>query len=79
MENETLYCANCNKPITGDYLMIGDNYLQVKYFDDPSGKDNVFCSEDCLMQSISVIDCNVNDGANVPHQLHVPEQNYLDI
>ncbi|TYC49924.1 hypothetical protein ESZ50_04865 [Weissella muntiaci] len=46
-------CAVCNNPITEEYLMVGDNYLQVKYFDDE--ESNIFCSEDCLMKSLSVL------------------------
>ena len=47
-------CANCGKEIEESYLMVGDNYLQVKYFD--SDEDNVFCSKECLCEYLSVME-----------------------
>lgn len=59
--DKKLYCACCGKEI-GDttydatskrgYYKVLDNYLQVKYFD--SNEDNVFCSEECVLKSLSV-------------------------
>lgn len=54
----TKYCANCGNECTDDFLKVGDNYLQVKYFD--SEDDNVFCSSDCLCRALSVL--NIVDG-----------------
>lgn len=54
---EPIYCAECGKEIEDSYLMIGDNFLQVKYFD--SSDDNIFCSEDCLTESLSVLSVEV--------------------
>ncbi|WP_313166691.1 DUF1642 domain-containing protein [Streptococcus parasuis] len=48
-------CANCQSEILDEeYLMIRDNFLLVKYFDDPDGLDNIFCSEHCICESLSV-------------------------
>lgn len=49
-------CAFCGEPLTKEYLMIGDNFLQVKYFD--SDEDNRFCSENCLCKALSVLTVN---------------------
>ena len=47
-------CANCQKDINeGDkYFMVTDNYLQSNYFE--SEKANIFCCEQCLMDSLMV-------------------------
>lgn len=61
MEEKKLYCAQCGKEILskeeeplgeGGYYKVLDNYLQVNYFD--SNEDNVFCSEECVLKSLSV-------------------------
>ena len=52
------YCAVCGISIDNDYYIVGDNYLQVKYFDDE--ENNMFCSKDCLCKSLSVL--NIVDG-----------------
>ena len=59
--DKKLYCACCGKEI-GDttydatsergYYKVLDNYLQIKYFD--SDEDNIFCSEECVLKSLSV-------------------------
>lgn len=56
----TKICAQCQKEIAEgeDYFMVGDNYLQVNYFE--NNELNVFCSESCLMESLSVI-CMTNE------------------
>lgn len=36
------------------YFMVQDNFLQVKYFDEPDGSDNVFCSQEFLCIALSV-------------------------
>lgn len=52
------YCAECGCEITDNYLMVGDNFLQVKYFD--SEECNVFCSKECLCQALSVLEVDEN-------------------
>lgn len=49
-----LTCAECGGDITeGDeYFRVEDNFIQANYFE--SEKDNVFCSQDCLCDSLSV-------------------------
>lgn len=60
---EEKYCAECGVECTDEYYMVGDNYLQVKYFD--SDDCNVFCSKDCLCRSLSVL--NVLAGEVFPY------------
>lgn len=64
-EPELKQCAECGKDIDPDdtYYIVGDNYLQRNYFDDPDGKDNIFCSKDCLLRSLSVLEFS-GDGDN---------------
>lgn len=47
-------CANCGCEIPkGEpWYKCLDNYLQVKYFEDPEEKDNVFCSQSCFCESL---------------------------
>jgi hypothetical protein len=54
--SKVIYCAMCTKEIKeGDfYWHIGDNFLQANYFD--ADIDNVFCSEDCMLESLSAIE-----------------------
>lgn len=54
-------CAYCGHEITESYFMVGDNFLQLKYFEDPDGQDNVFCSKDCLCEALSVVERGVAD------------------
>ena len=56
---EKKFCAMCGKEIEDYYLMVGDNYLQVKYFEEQDGSDNVFCSKNCLCEALSVIEVEV--------------------
>ena len=56
-------CANCGKEIEESYLMVGDNYLQVKYFD--SEEDNVFCGQDCLCKYLSVMEVEIPKETNL--------------
>ena len=48
-------CANCGMTIEGNYFKVGDNFLQVKYFDDED-TENLFCSKDCLCKALSVLE-----------------------
>lgn len=56
-------CANCGKKIESneEYFIVGDNYLQVKYFD--STEDNIFCSKDCLCRALSVLSIGPDGNA----------------
>ncbi len=62
MEAKTVTCANCGKEIPAGepYFIVGDNYLQMKYFD--STEDNIFCSHECICEALSVIEVP-NDGS----------------
>ena len=59
---ENLICANCHKEIPAGtpYFKVMDNFLQLRYFD--ADTDNVFCSQECLCESLSVIEVP-NDGS----------------
>ena len=59
---KTLYCAECGAELKGYYYIVGDNYLQVKYFDCPEGSDNMFCSQNCMCESLSVLTVDVEQG-----------------
>ena len=52
-------CAKCYKDIEEEYYMVGDNFLQIKYFEEQDGSDNVFCSIDCLCKALSVMEVEV--------------------
>ena len=39
--------------------MVCDNFLQLKYFDYLDGRDNVFCSLECLAEALTVKEFNV--------------------
>lgn len=54
-------CANCGKEIKESYYMVGDNYLQVKYFEEEDGGDNIFCSKDCLCEALSVLEVDLEE------------------
>ena len=47
------YCAKCGCELGKTVWRVLDNFLQVKYFDEIDGSDNAFCSEECLLRSIS--------------------------
>ena len=54
-------CAVCGKEIeVGEsYLKVCDNFLQRKYFEAEDESDNVFCSDECLRDALSVIEFDV--------------------
>ena len=54
-------CAVCGKEIAvgGSYLKVCDNFLQRKYFEEEDESDNVFCSDECLRDALSVIEFDV--------------------
>lgn len=52
--SKSILCACCNKQIEFEYLIVGDNYLQIKYFEEEDGSDNIFCSDECLKETLSV-------------------------
>lgn len=60
MDKEKI-CANCGKEIEGNYLKVGDNYLQVKYFD--TDEENCFCCSECLLEALSVLEIDENGEA----------------
>ena len=54
---DRLYCAYCRTEINKlkeGYVTCLDNFLQQKYFDDPDGKDNIFCSKECACKAMSI-------------------------
>ena len=57
-------CATCGLDIEDNYYKIGDNFLQVKFFDDEE-TENIFCSKDCLCQALSVLEVD-EDGEAFP-------------
>lgn len=58
------YCANCGALIFKDYFVVGDNYLQTKYFDDE--ESNIFCCKDCVLSALSVLEIDFEDGEAYP-------------
>lgn len=60
-QKKTLHCANCGKEIEDEYVMIGDNYLQTQYFDEQDGSDNIFCDNECMASSLSVMHISKED------------------
>ena len=55
-EAEPHICAECGCIIEPEdtWYKVGDNFLQVKYFD--SDEDNCFCSKDCLLRSLFTLE-----------------------
>ncbi len=51
-----LTCAVCQHVLDDDddVYMCRDNFLQVKFFDEPDCSDNVFCSPECALRALSV-------------------------
>lgn len=58
---KTKYCATCGSEIEQSYFMVGDNYLQAKYFEEQDGSDNIFCSQECLCESLSVMEVYLDE------------------
>jgi len=54
-------CAVCGKEMDAGeaYLKVCDNFLQTRYFDAEDESDNVFCSDDCLREALTVMELNV--------------------
>jgi hypothetical protein len=46
------YCAFCGNEIHDEYFRYRDNFLQMKYFDEPDGSDNIFCSRICAGEAL---------------------------
>lgn len=44
---------------TQNYFKVCDNFLQRRYFDAEDESDNVFCSQDCLCEALSVMEFSV--------------------
>lgn len=55
-------CAVCGKEIEETYYKCLDNYLQIKYFDDYEQKDNIFCSQECFCESLSLEIIDIEEG-----------------
>lgn len=53
MSQKFRYCAECGCELGKTVWRVLDNTLQIKYFDKFDGSDNAFCSEECLLRSIS--------------------------
>ena len=50
-------CAVCGKEIDtvkSGYITCRDNFLQVMYFEEADGSDNVFCSQECACESLMI-------------------------
>lgn len=58
----TKICAQCGEeiPFGEPYFKVGDNFLQLKYFE--TDELNRFCSQNCLCEYLSVIEIP-NDGS----------------
>ena len=54
-------CAQCGNdiPVGETYFKVCDNFLQMRYFDAEDESDNVFCSQDCLCEALSVMEFQV--------------------
>jgi hypothetical protein len=57
-------CAECGQKIDGSFLKICDNFLQVHFFSELDGSDNLFCSSDCLMKALSVKEFEIEEGGD---------------
>jgi hypothetical protein len=51
---KTKECAYCHQDIKDEYYMFMDNFLQLKYFEEKDGSDNIFCSEHCAAQALMI-------------------------
>jgi hypothetical protein len=49
-------CAFCGQEITDRVFRYMDNFLQVKYFEELDGSDNMFCSSECAGRSLMLED-----------------------
>ncbi len=47
-------CANCGAELGDEYYTVRDNFLQVKYFEEPDGHDNAFCSQECACEALMI-------------------------
>lgn len=50
-------CAQCGKeidPVKDGFIMCRDNFMQEKYFQEMDESDNVFCSQDCACEYLSI-------------------------
>jgi len=52
-------CANCDKEIEGSYFKCLDNYIQWNYFEESDQSDNIFCSQECFCESLSLEEVDV--------------------
>jgi hypothetical protein len=55
-ELKEIDCAFCGLPIQKEVYRYMDNFLQLKYFEEPDGSDNMFCSMECAGNSL-MLEC----------------------
>lgn len=55
------HCAECGCEIKQEYFMVTDNFLQIKYFDEEDGSDNIFCSQSCICEALSVMCVTIDE------------------
>ncbi len=72
-----IVCANCRKeiPFGDSYYIVGDNFLQMKYFE--SEESNRFCSHECVCEFLSVLEVPNDDSLSLSEALSLvpPEKN----
>jgi hypothetical protein len=54
------YCAVCGIELEDMFFRYMDNFLQMKYFEEPDGSDNAFCSQECSSEAL-MLDYVLND------------------
>lgn len=54
-------CAECHAEIKESYFTIRDNFLQMNFFEEQYGSDNIFCSYDCLHEAIMAEEVLLNE------------------
>ena len=76
MVHKPIICAQCGEkiPFGEPYFKVGDNFLQLKYFE--TDELNRFCSQNCLCEYLSVIEIP-NDGSPSMDELILGKNNRL--
>jgi hypothetical protein len=46
------YCAECGEELGERIYTYFDNFLRTKYFEEPDGSDNAFCSDLCALAAL---------------------------
>lgn len=65
--NQKKYCAHCNTELEKRCFKVLENFLQVKFYTDPKGEDNMFCSEECILKSLFVEEIDFDEEKEVHH------------